>query len=198
MVSQQDWPDDEILVFNQQLKQVIKWTEKLSENFDFVNGYYGKVFRQTNPEVNGIKLYQVDGADYFTCNLNDYDPELYKYLLQQALQIRPDRSDIDLRHIDKWGRILTFETCITTHDGAPIVESECFLDESDVPPIDTWFYLKKNYFHTDYLCSQVLFCWIPKKFELVMQKGINVEIFDSYRWLDENDKIMYNRIKNYS
>jgi hypothetical protein len=29
-----------------------------------------------------------------------------------------------------------------------------------------------------------------------MQQAIDVEILDSYRWLDENDKETYNKIKN--
>jgi hypothetical protein len=41
-----------------------------------------------------------------------------------------------------------------------------------------------------------LFCWIPKQFEEVMQAAINVEIFDSYSWLDNNDIQMYDLIKN--
>jgi hypothetical protein len=85
---------------------------------------------------------------------------------------------------------------MSTHDGAPIAESKNFVDEADVPPIDTWFYLKRKYSHSEHLCRQSLFCWIPKKFEEVMQQAIDVEILDSYRWFDENNKDIYELIKN--
>lgn len=92
------------------------------------------------------------------------------------------------------GRILCFQTGITTYDGVPVTESRHFMDESDAPPIDTWFFLKRNYYHDDCKCEQTLFCWIPKAFEGVVQDAIDVEIFDSYRWLDENDPYVYRKI----
>ncbi len=33
----QNWTDDEVAEFLSQLQQVIKWTEKLSDGFDFSN-----------------------------------------------------------------------------------------------------------------------------------------------------------------
>jgi hypothetical protein len=45
----QYWSDKEIYDFLKQLKQVIKWTEKLSTDFDFENGFYGTVFRSKHP-----------------------------------------------------------------------------------------------------------------------------------------------------
>jgi hypothetical protein len=191
----QYWLDKEILDFTCQLKQVIKWTEKLSMDFDFEGGFYGTVFRQTNPIVNGTKLYSFNG-DYATWNLDDYDNVLYERLLETAINCRDKIYHLDLANLDDLGRILCFQTCCTTHDGAPIVASKCFVDEGDVPPIDTWFYLKNHYYHSDYRANQTLFCWIPKQFEEVMQDAISVEIFDSYSWLDKNDISMHTLIKN--
>ena len=193
----QYWNDSETIIFVKHLKQVITWTEKLSKDFDFVNGFYGTVFRQTNPLINGVQLYNIDG-DYATWNLDDYNEKIYEELLQLVIRARPADYDVDLTLLDNLGRILSFQTCCTTHDGAPIVESQCFVDEGDVPPIDTWFFLKRNYYHGKCMCPQTLFAWIPKPFEKVMQAAIDVEIFDSYRWLDENDKQLYDRIKNIS
>lgn len=189
------WTDDELVEFTKNLSQVIGWTEELSATFDIEDGKYGLVFRQTNPELNGNKLYSFDD-DYATWTIDDYSFDNYDLLLDLALKQRRNSEQIDFSKLDDLGRILSFQTCITTHDGAPIFESRNFLDEGDVPPIDTWFYLKRNYFHSEYRCDQSLFCWIPKKFVEIVQQGINVEILDSYRWLEKNEKSIYERIKN--
>jgi hypothetical protein len=70
----------------------------------------------------------------------------------------------------------------------------CLVDEGDIPPINAWFYLKRDYYHSEHWCSQSLFCWISKAFEKVMLAAADVEMFDSYRWLDENDMDIYYRI----
>lgn len=189
------WTNDELINFTKNLNQVISWTEKLSKNFDFQNGKFGLVFRQTNPVLNGTELYSFDD-DYATWKVDDYSFENYEILLNLAIKQRINSEHVDFTKLDDLGRILSFQTCITTHDGAPIVESRNFVDEGDVPPIDTWFYLKRNYFHSEYLCEQSLFSWIPKNFEAVVQQAINVEILDSYRWFDENNKDIYEQIKN--
>ena len=189
------WIDSELNNFAKNLNNVIVWTEYLSKKFDFQNGKYGLVFRKTNPELNGNKLYSFE--DYYaTWTVDDYSFENYDLLLNLILEQRQSSEQINFSELDDLGKILTFETCMTTHDGAPIVESRNFVDEGDIPPIDTWFYLKRNYLHSEHRCKQVLFCWIPKKFINVMQQAIDVEIFDSYRWFDENDKTIYEQIKN--
>lgn len=206
-----NWTEEELYDFINNLCQVINWTNQLSHNFNFDNGKYGLVFRQTNPICNDIPLYKFGrqsdeitrlnsdyyyGEDYCSWNNIDYSFDRYDYLLKEAIKVRTDNRHIDLSDIEKLGRILCFQTCVTTHDGAPIIESRNFVDEGDIPPIDTWFYAKRNYYHSDYKCDQSLFCWIPKKFEQVMQQAINVEILDSYKWLDENDIAIYMKLKN--
>lgn len=167
------WTEKELSDFGNNLRQVISWTDVLSQNFDFTDGDYGLVFRQTNPELNNRKLYTFDGY-YTTWAIDDYSFESYDLLLSLALKRRPNTQQFDLTQIENSGRILSFQTCITTHDGAPIIESECFVDESDALPIDTWFYVKRDYFHSERKCDQTLFCWIPTKFENVMQQAMNV------------------------
>jgi hypothetical protein len=209
--SRNTWTQKEFLDFRNNLLQVIIWTDQLSQNFDFENGKYGLVFRQTNPIHNDVPLYKFGrqsdeiarlnfdydfGDDYCSWNNWDYSFDRYDFFLKEATKVRAEIDHVDLSELDKLGRILSFQTCVTTHDGAPIVESRNFVDEGDVPPIDTWFYAKRNYYHSNYKCDQSLFCWIPKQFEQVMQQAINVEILDSYRWLDENDKDLYTKIKN--
>jgi hypothetical protein len=82
------------------------------------------------------------------------------------------------------GKILLFSIDRTTHDGAPCNVSEGFVDESDIPPIDTWFYITKSY----------LYCWIPTLFVEKMQSAIDVEILDSYAWLENSNPGLNTRI----
>lgn len=194
-MGRQNWTEAEIAGFVQRLKQVIGWTAKLAGKFDYDNGFYGTVFRQTNPVINGVSLYEFDW-DYARWNLDDYDEQLYEKLLGIAVSVRGEQEAPDFTNLAELGRILSFETCCSTHDGAAIAESRCFVDEGDIPPIDTWFYLKRDYYHSEHCCRQALFCWIPKAFEKVMLAAADVEIFDSYRWLDENDMDTYYRIEN--
>lgn len=185
------WTPEELETFKKQLKQVIWWTEILAENVDPEKESCGEVFRKTRPELDGTPLYHIDGG-YTTWNLDTYSHDNYDRLLPLAMEKRTSGFEYDLKHLREFGRILSFQTASTTHDGVVVIESNLFMDESDVPPIDTWFFLKRNYLHSGYYCDQVLFCWIPKKFEAFVQQGIDVEILDSYRWLDENDPIAYN------
>jgi hypothetical protein len=126
-------------VFFIQLNQAINWTTHLANGFDPNRRNCGTVFRSTNPLINGKEAFNmVDG--YTTWNIDDYDINNYITLLKHVITERskysPEKRDDIL-----FGRILCFETCVSTHDGAAIAESNCFFDESDVPPIDTWFYL---------------------------------------------------------
>jgi len=75
--------------------------------------------------------------------------------------------------------------------GLPIIGSSCFFDESDVPPIDTWFYLERALNSNQ---RPTLFCWIPSEFEDVVKGGIKIEMMDSYSWLDEKDPPFYHKI----
>lgn len=147
--------------------------------FDYRHGNYGTVFRQLNPIIGGESLFSIE-AGYTTWNKDVYELDYLKQALQQALEQRDSQVSkelFDYRDFQRLGRVLYFETQVTTHDGTAIVHSDCFVDESDAPPIDTWFYFDAE--------KRNLFCWIPREFENVMQKAIDVEMFDSYHWLDK-------------
>ena len=123
--------ESEILEFKENLRNVIAWTEKLSENFDYEKGKFGFVFRKTNPIFNGVPLYnfgrqstEIDnlnlnydfGEDYSSWNDWDYSIEKYELLLDLAIKSRKVNRQINLSNLDELGRILSFQTCITTHD----------------------------------------------------------------------------------
>jgi hypothetical protein len=186
----------DLAVFVPRLKQVIAWTAHLTQSFDFtVNrqpGNLGTVFRQLNPLIDGEPLFTIE-AGYTTWNADDYSIVNYKLALQAAFEQRDNatvRLTFDFSSFQKLGRILCFETMVTTHDGAAIAESSCFVDESDVPPIDTWFALEIFPRHD----KVILYCWIPKEFELIMQRAIDVEPLGSYHWLDEKPTMFYNQV----
>jgi hypothetical protein len=167
--------------FLKPLNLAVEWTDVLSRDFDFQNGFYGTVFRNTNPVINGIPLYSFDG-DYTTWNIDEHNVENYELALEQAISTR-----ISVKNkLSYNGKILCFTIGLTTNDGAAIVDSHCFFDESDVPPIDTWFYIIDN--NNDYECEKAnLFCWIPTGFIEVVQRGIDGEMMGSYLWLEIGD-----------
>jgi hypothetical protein len=169
----------DLTVLVPRLKQVIAWTAHRAQHFDYQNGNYGTVFRHLNPLIKGKPLF-TNNAGYTTWNQDVYELEFLKQALGQALAQRAAQvvePGLDLANFQLLGRILYFETQTTTHDGVATAESQCFVDESDMPPIDTWFYFDEG--------KRNLFCWIPRQFEEVMQKAVDAEIFDSYHWLDK-------------
>lgn len=157
------------------LIRTINWAEKIVTNIpDKSQINFSTILRVTNPEYNGKPFYSYDGTDFSFAAT----PEVaFNYLIvfNEALKIRGDK-DITKGDINQLGQILEFEIDLTTHDGAPCAASDGFVDESDIPPIDTWFYLTKKY----------LYCWIPNLFVEKMQGAIDVEIFDSYHWLRDS------------
>jgi len=175
--------------FVEQLRIAIEWTSVLSQNFDFEKGFYGTVFRKTNPIINNILLYSFDG-DYVTWNVDECNVSNYKSALSQAISCR----GIVEKKMSYRGRILCFTIGLTTNDGVAVIESDCFMDESDVPPIDTWFYISENN-NTSNSEIATLFCWIPSEFERVVQKAIDIEMMKSYFWFDRinpafNDEVL--------
>jgi len=165
--------------FNDNLNKAISWTNKLSKDFDYENGFYGTVFRQTNPIINGHLLYEMD-LDYATWNISPYKFSHYKEALDQVLVLREETQFSYYEDLSKLGRILSFEIGFTTHDGGMIVESQCFFDESDVPPIDTWFYLESK---SNKNGIGLLYCWIPKPFEHIVEQTMKFDFFECCRWV---------------
>lgn len=190
-------------LFAARLRQVIQWTAHLAAGFDFARGDYGRVFRQTNPRIDGQPLYHLQPAgnwyDGTRARMADrgfsfagYQAALRTALARRVATLTPPAVPPTGAALLRQGRILSFETQLSTYDGAPIVESRGFVDEGDVPPIDTWFYLREQMPGFDW---PVLYCWIPDAFEPVMQNAIDVEMLASYHWLDEADPALYEQVK---
>ena len=158
------------------LIKTINWTERIVSNIsDKSQINFSTVLRLTNPDYEENLFYRYEGTwAGFAAT-----PEIsfnYLSVLEQALKVRVENK-FAVADFNQLGQILEFDIDLTTHDGAPCAESEGFVDESDIPPIDTWFYLTKT----------KLYCWIPKLFIEKMQGAIDVEIFDSYRWIKDSN-----------
>jgi hypothetical protein len=161
--------------FYQNLTKTIVWTEKIVQAIkDTSKINYSRVLRTTNPPYEGKPFYRFDDTLYNYPSTPDIGFN-YDGVLTEALSFRKDKA-LPKKSLNEVGKILKFEIDITTHDGAPCAESG-FVDESDIPPIDTWFYITQKY----------LYCWIPTMFIDKMQEAIDVEIFGSYSWLEEID-----------
>jgi hypothetical protein len=192
----------DLAVFVPRLKQVIVWTEHLMQNFAHQYNALdnSRIFRQINPVINSQSLYKFNSAYTewsveWNIEYDYYDSSNFEQALQQAVEQReavsiPNNGFADFQ---KLGRILYLETQLITCDGGAAYESHGFIDENDVPPIDTWFYLDKN-IQQQYRKVPNLFCWIPKRFELIMEEAMRVEIFDSYHWLDEKGPLTHQQI----
>jgi hypothetical protein len=179
----------DLAAFVSRLKQVITWTDRLSQGFDFEGWNYGDVFRQLNPVINGQPLLTVDRG-YAIWNANDWDVAVYNQALNAAFKQRDAYEAIEASHnyaasnFMEQGRILCYELRVTTNVGDAAIESSCFIDENDAPPIDTWFFLEENFSGN----GITLFCWIPRGFEPKMQAAFGAcdnLIFGMYQWLDE-------------
>ena len=155
------------------LRKTISWTESIINRIEDKSKInYGRVLRSVNPIYEGKPFYTYyDLYDYLVAT-----PDLYFNYYSVLADVLKFRNDINLpkENINKLGKILKFEIDVTTYDGAPCGEGG-FVDESDIPPIDTWFFITTKY----------LYCWIPSMFISKMQDAIDVECFGSYNWLED-------------
>lgn len=156
--------------FYKNLRRTVSWTESIIATIDDVtNINYSRIFRCTNLIYRGKPFYSFDVSDIAIPPALSFD---YKAVLSEALSIRPETT-LSLENLHDLGQVLRFEIDITTYDGAPCAENG-LVDQSDIPPIDTWFYVTNKY----------LYCWIPKLFISKMEDVIGVEFFGSYEWID--------------
>ncbi len=165
------------------IKLTCNWTEKLVEGYDFSGFKHDRILRKTNPIINGKKLFEFNDLS----NETELTTELYEYHQYEKILniIIPNRRTQELKEIKDpmaYGSIICFVIGVTTHDGAPVAETHGFLDNYDIPPIDTWIALKQKKKSSS---ENLLLCWIPNKAKQIMQNGIDVEILGSYYWLYE-------------
>ena len=176
--------------FCENLLKTIAWTEKIIEGIpDLSDIDYSRTLRSVNPLYKGKYPFYYYASDLPYEHADTLDIGFnYAEIVEDVMALRnmPDRLD----NPGSKGKILVFEIDLTTHDGAPVVASEGFVDNSDIPPVDTWFFITTEH----------LYCWIPMLFIEKMQAAIDVEIFESYRWLElskpELNKSILDRLEN--
>jgi len=74
------------------------------------------------------------------------------------------------------GSILVAQIDCTVIDGASEVQSSGLVDQYDIPPIDTWFYLTRTNE------SRLLFAWIPDEFVKYADEAVQVNCVDCINW----------------
>ncbi|WP_212005010.1 hypothetical protein [Chitinophaga sp. HK235] len=164
-------------VFIRQLLEVAAWTAQLAKDFDYEQGDYCKVFRQTIPQINGIPAF------YFNDKFVGWNIEPNKVniggLLADAMAARQVKELPSLQEALDRGKVVAIETNNSLLDGGSEWESMGYVDSWDLPPIDTWFYLSGNGYN-----NYILYCWVPAAFETIMQRAEEAEIIDNYDWPD--------------
>ncbi|MDF2189245.1 hypothetical protein [Paraflavitalea sp. CAU 1676] len=162
--------------FYQNLVLTINHTQRIIEKIEDPNNIdYTTILRSCNPDHNGYPIYHFWSKE--DCTGADV-PRYFDHaeVLQNVMEGRGQEA-VHLQEPGSKGKILAFQVDVSTYDGAPIAETRGFVDNADIPPIDTWFFVTTNY----------LYCWIPTMFVTTMQDAIDVEILDSYAWIEEVD-----------
>ncbi len=95
----------------------------------------------------------------------------------QQLQIKQEvvKGITDTPHK---GKVLVCSYTEAIPDGASEAESEGFIDELDLPPVDTWICLRNS----------KLYAWIPEQYCNLVQEAIDVNALDILWWEDATDK----------
>lgn len=133
-----------------------------------------RILRTVNPQFNGELFYTYDDTVDYPSVSSICHPFNYQLILEDCLKLRckPGSTTGDF---NQHGKILRFYNDISTCDGAPCAATLGFVDEGDIPPLDTWFYVTETF----------LYCWIPNAFLPIMEEAIAVEILGSYHWLED-------------
>jgi hypothetical protein len=175
---------NEVLICKKQLDKVQIHTKSiLDKSNEKELKEYHKILRKTNPIYKGTPLYVFSGENEVDLTFDLLYPADYKAILNEIF-LSYDTNPSSTVPLADTGKILGFTIGLSTIDGAPIAESKGFVDYYDIPPIDSWFYLK----------DETLFCWIPNEYLEIMQGAIDVEIFDAYFWLADVNEELNNQL----
>jgi hypothetical protein len=173
-----------MLKINQEvLRQNLLLTQQYCE-MQLSNTYknFTSILRSINVKRNGhelfkFSLYKVSAPipfyDFGTEWMFDpFDrPHLMEDLFEEQIVVKQKQaSQIAASNIYE-GNILAFKIDETLNDGAAAVSSYGILDNSNCPPIDTWFYLAEEG------NTRVLLAWIPIQLVNYVEEGISVNAY---------------------
>jgi hypothetical protein len=91
----------------------------------------------------------------------------------------------DLQALVHAGRLLVWERDTTIDDGAGEAETKGYLDESDMPPWDTWVAYVDPHPHAGYLVS-----WVPAPFVEPVARAVDVNAYDALYWLRDSKLLL--------
>lgn len=86
------------------------------------------------------------------------------------------------------GKILVCEYENSPADGASEAEAAGFIDDYDLPPIDTWFFLSVNG------KQKLLYSWIPDAYCSLVNEAIEVNVFEMLWWIDTKHDSWYKKL----
>jgi hypothetical protein len=86
------------------------------------------------------------------------------------------------------GRLLVWQRDDTIDDGAGEAETGGYLDESDMPPWDTWV----AYVDVE-SCSPYLVSWVPRQFLACIGRAIDCNAYGALYWL-QGTNLMLTRV----
>jgi hypothetical protein len=87
----------------------------------------------------------------------------------------------DAARLTAGGRLLVWERDTTIDDGAGQAETRGYLDESDMPPWDTWVAYVDDSEHAGGLIS-----WVPPIFVAAVDSAIRVNAYGALYWLRDS------------
>ena len=146
----------------------------------------GTVLRSYNPVHNGKGLFSYiyssfpkpgTSADFFKVNWTDDPMRGVEELFHRQLKFK----ESEVKQLNSFrplpGNILIAKVGETVLDGASCLMSKGLIDDFDLPPIDTWFYLMDVR-----LYQQLLFAWIPETLYELANEAILVNCMDCIGW----------------
>ncbi len=166
--------------------------EKINDNSKSI----ARTLRSLNLEYKGRNVFQFKENKTNKIELVDWNFELFEddYQLVEAffeLQLSQKIQVIEgSKKYTYKGRVIVSEFGSVIMDGVSAIESNGFIDDYDLPPIDTWFYLLERH------NLLFMFAWIPEKFEKFAHQGIEVNCLDILYWLKDADTELYSLVKN--
>ncbi|WP_111597768.1 hypothetical protein [Chitinophaga skermanii] len=174
------WTKAEIATFKLQLQQVVKWTAKLMDRSPMA-GF--DALRQTNPLIQAQPIFNYE-AQPVAYNAA-FDNQLVEKLLALAMIKRATRRNVDLKELGDYGRVLLIQTL-----NHPAVAGSTYFDEKGLPPVDTWFYIVKNYPQHGIIQPQVLFAFVPAIFIPSVLAAMEADVHHRYAWLRDVDHVL--------
>ena len=140
------------------------------------------ILRNINPVINGNKVFDfknINDDQFGKLQLTNWkiDPLYKKDIINEIyiIQLNYKKLNVIKKQSISDGKILITRYKDTLFEGFCELVSNGFIDEYDLPPIDTWFYLDD---------TADLYSWVPNEFIPNVDKAINSSSTDIYSWIE--------------